>query len=59
MTVAVVTIAASSSRLLADVGAFAARDTDSPQPALTRLEAVLGHDLADRLVSALSAAERR
>jgi len=45
---------AGSSRLLADVNALGAWDSDGRTPALVRLEAVLGRDFADRLVSALS-----
>jgi hypothetical protein len=48
---------ASSRRLLADVNAFAAKRPDAKAPALDRLEAAIGRELADRLVSALS--ERR
>lgn len=59
MTAAVVTTAASSSRLHADLEVFAGRATEVSQPALQRLEAVIGRDLADRLVSALSTSDRR
>jgi hypothetical protein len=59
MTAAVVTTAASSSRLLADLEVFEVRDAGSSEPALTRLAAVIGRDLADRLVSALSTYDRR
>jgi hypothetical protein len=45
---------AGSKRLLADVSALAGRDTVTKTPALDRLEAALGRDLADRLVAALS-----
>ena len=45
---------AGSSRLLADVKALGERGRDERAPALTRLEAVLGRDFADRLVTALS-----
>lgn len=48
---------AGSLRLLADVHAFGGRSVDIKAPALDRLEAALGRELADRLVSALS--ERR
>lgn len=48
---------ANSRRLLADVRAFAGKGPDAKTPALDRLEAALGRELADRLVSALS--ERR
>ncbi|MGH3132270.1 MAG: hypothetical protein ACRDNY_00750 [Gaiellaceae bacterium] len=47
--------AASSSRLLADVKALGRPDPVTKAPALIRLEAALGRDFADRLVSALSA----
>jgi hypothetical protein len=43
-----------SSRLLADVRALDASDTGKRAPAQIRLEAVLGRDFADRLVTALS-----
>jgi hypothetical protein len=43
-----------SLRLLADVNALQAEDADGREPALDRLEAVLGRDFADRLVAALS-----
>lgn len=58
MTAAVVTTAASSSRLLADVEAFVERGAGGSETALARLEAALGRDLAEHLVSALSS-ERR
>ncbi len=46
---------AAASRLLADVHALdAVRALESREPALIRLEAVLGRDFADRLVAALS-----
>ena len=48
---------ASSLRLLADVRAFGDIRHGAKTPALDRLEAALGRELADRLVSALS--ERR
>ena len=48
---------AGSLRLLADVHAFAADRRGSDSSAFSRLEAALGRELADRLVSALS--ERR
>jgi hypothetical protein len=56
MSAAVLTTVApaGSRRLLADVSAFAAQDNVSKPPALDRLEAALGRDFADRLVSALS-----
>jgi hypothetical protein len=41
-------------RLLADVRALEDRDIDPRPPALIRLEAALGRDFADRLMSALS-----
>jgi hypothetical protein len=41
-------------RLLADVRALEDRDVDPRTPALTRLEAALGRDFADRLMNALS-----
>ncbi len=50
---------AGSSRLLADVKALGERAEDERAPALTRLEAVLGRDLADRLVTALSNEPKR
>jgi hypothetical protein len=59
MTAAVLTSAASTSRLLAAVEAFVERDPEASQPAFTRLEEVIGRDLADRLVAALSASDRR
>jgi len=49
---------AGSSRLLADVKALDGREREKP-PAHSRLEAVLGRDLADRLVAALSSEPRR
>jgi len=49
---------AASSRLLADVHALARSDSGKRAPALTRLEAALGREFADRLVAALSE-ERR
>ena len=45
---------ASSQRLLADVNAFARKAPAGKAPALDRLEAALGREFADRLVSALS-----
>ena len=45
---------ARSMRLLADVHAFDERAPGQRAPALTRLEAALGRDFADRLVTALS-----
>jgi hypothetical protein len=48
---------AAASRLLANVHALDALETHVPaprEPALIRLEAVLGRDFADRLVAALS-----
>jgi hypothetical protein len=45
---------AGSIRLLADVHAFDDRDPGKRAPALIRLEAALGRDFADRLVTALS-----
>lgn len=48
------TAAASSSRLLADVKALAAIDRDVRAPAQTRLEAAIGRDFADRLITALA-----
>jgi hypothetical protein len=59
MTAAVVTSAASSNRLLADLEVFVERDAGPSEPALARLEAVIGRDLADRLVSALAGSDRR
>jgi hypothetical protein len=43
-----------SSRLLADVHALDVHDPVEREPALIRLEAVLGREFADRLVAALS-----
>lgn len=57
MTAAALTIvaAAGSDKLLADVDALGGRTDDtSDLPAIERLEAVLGPDLAERLVTALS-----
>jgi hypothetical protein len=48
------TAAANSSRLLADVRALAASERDVRTPAQIRLEAAIGRDLADRLITALS-----
>jgi hypothetical protein len=45
---------AASSRLLADVQALDQPRPGKRAPALTRLEAALGRDFADRLVAALS-----
>jgi hypothetical protein len=45
---------AGSSRLLADVNALGGGDAEGRAPAFIRLEAVLGRDFADRLVTALS-----
>jgi hypothetical protein len=45
---------AASSRLLLDVKESDGRNSDDREPALDRLEAALGRDLADRLVAALS-----
>jgi hypothetical protein len=45
---------ASSRRLLADVNAFGENLALDRAPALARLEAALGRELADRLVAALS-----
>jgi hypothetical protein len=45
---------AASSRLLADVNALDRRDPAKRASALGRLEAALGRDFADRLVTALS-----
>ena len=61
MSAAVVTkvAPAGSSRLLADVKALGERGQDERAPALTRLEAVLGRDFADRLVTALSNEPKR
>jgi len=50
---------AGSSRLLADVKALDGRDSGKRAPASSRLEAALGRDFADRLVTALSAEPRR
>jgi hypothetical protein len=43
-----------SIRILADVRALGGHVVDGRTPALIRLEAALGRDFADRLVSALS-----
>lgn len=45
---------ASSQRLLADVNALSGKASIAKEPALERLEAALGRELADRLVAALS-----
>jgi hypothetical protein len=45
---------AAASRLLADVHALDSHVAEEREPALIRLEAVLGRDFADRLVAALS-----
>lgn len=45
--------AASSTRLLADVKALDSQE-QAKAPAILRLEAALGRDFADRLVTALS-----
>jgi hypothetical protein len=45
---------AGSRRLLADVNALAGKASLDKTPALDRLEAALGRELADRLVAALS-----
>jgi hypothetical protein len=45
---------ASSERLLADVNALSGKVAIAKEPALDRLEAALGRELADRLVTALS-----
>ena len=50
---------AASSRLLADVHALDRPASGTRTPALTRLEAALGRDFADRLVAALSGAVER
>ncbi len=50
---------AGSSRLLADVKALDGRDSSKRAPALNRLEAALGRDFADRLVTALINEPRR
>jgi len=56
MTAAVLTkvAPAASSRLLADVKALDGRYPSTKTPALDRLEAALGPEFADRLVTALS-----
>jgi hypothetical protein len=56
MSAAVLTKVAptASTRLLADVDALAGTSSDTRTPALDRLEAALGRDFADRLVTALS-----
>jgi hypothetical protein len=48
-------VESSSLRILADVKALGGHGTDKRTPALVRLEAALGRDFADRLVTALSA----
>ena len=45
---------ASSLRLLADVNAIGGQHQAAKAPALDRLEAAIGRELTDRLVSALS-----
>lgn len=45
---------AGSQRLLADVQALGRQQHTAKAPALERLEALIGHELADRLVVALS-----
>jgi hypothetical protein len=52
---------AGSKRLLADVNALAVRDKHAVarKPALSRLEATIGREFADRLVAALSYEPRR
>ena len=45
---------ASSERLLADVNALSGKIPAAKEPALDRLEAALGREFADRLVTALS-----
>jgi hypothetical protein len=62
MSAAALTIvaAARSDKLLADVDALGRRAEETPDPpASERLEAVLGADLAERLVMALSSEPRR
>ncbi|GIU95058.1 MAG: hypothetical protein KatS3mg012_1515 [Gaiellaceae bacterium] len=60
MTAAVLTTAAASRRLLVHIAALPGRGSAlSRQPALVRLETKIGRDFADRLVSALSDADRR
>jgi hypothetical protein len=48
-----------STRLLADVKALGGQDQGKRAPVATRLEAALGRDFADRLVTALSDEPRR
>jgi hypothetical protein len=52
---------AGSKRLLADVNALVVRDEHAAAktPALSRLEATLGREFADRLVAALSNESKR
>ncbi len=50
---------AASSRLLADLNALDKSDPAQRASALSRLEAALGRDFADRLVAALSEASER
>jgi hypothetical protein len=47
-------VESSSLRILADVKALGGHGIDERTPALIRLEAALGRDFADRLVTALS-----
>ena len=56
MSAAVLTTVAptASTRILADVSAFAAPERAPKEPALERLEQAIGRDFADRLVAALS-----
>jgi hypothetical protein len=51
-------VAASSSRLLADVQAFDG-NSEEREPALSRLEEALGRDFADKLLEALIAEPKR
>jgi hypothetical protein len=53
-TVPAQVVESGSLRLLADVRALGGHSADDRTPALIRLEAVLGRDFADRLVTALS-----
>jgi hypothetical protein len=52
------TAAAASSRLLADVKALIDAERDVRAPAQMRLEAAIGRDFADHLITALSSEPR-
>jgi hypothetical protein len=55
---ALMKVAASSSRLIADVQAFDGR-SDEREPAQSRLEEALGRDFADKLLEVLIAEPKR